>query len=146
MSVSIATILERKGHEVATAPPEASVSDVVATLREHDIGALVVVDPAGAVVGIVSERDVVRRMADVGGDALQLRVADVMTAPVHTCTPASTTDELMQQMTERRIRHLPVCESERLVGIVSIGDVVKWRFEELRDETRQLQNYVAGSY
>ncbi|MFA9446782.1 CBS domain-containing protein [Egicoccus sp. AB-alg6-2] len=146
MGVSIATILDRKGREVATASPATSVSDVVRMLGERDIGALVVVDDAGEVVGIVSERDVVRQMADVGGDVLRLRVEDVMSSPVHTCTPRSTTDELMQDMTERRIRHLPVCEDNRLVGIVSIGDIVKWRFEELRDQTRQLEDYVAGSY
>lgn len=146
MSVSIATILERKGDEVTTASPEESVADVVAALRQHDIGALVVVGPERDVIGIVSERDIVRRMAEVGGEVLRLRVADVMTSPVHTCTRSSTIDQLMQDMTERRIRHLPVCDGPTLVGIVSIGDVVKWRFEELRDQTRQLEDYVAGSY
>ena len=146
MSVSIATILERKGHDVVTASPHDSVADVVASLRERGVGALVVLDPTGAVIGIVSERDVVRRMAEVGGDVLQLQVSDVMTTPVHTCSPLSTTDELMDEMTERRIRHLPVCEADRLVGIVSIGDVVKWRIDELREQTQQLQDYVAGTY
>lgn len=146
MSVSIASILDRKGHEVATVTAHQSVAEVVAALREKDIGALVVVADTGRVVGIVSERDVVRRVATVGGDVLDLRVEDVMTAPVHTCTPAATIDELMEEMTERRIRHLPVCEGERLVGIVSIGDVVKERFEELRTQARQLEDYVAGSY
>lgn len=146
MSVSIASILARKGSEVATMRLQQAVSEVLAALREYDIGALVVVDDAGGVVGIVSERDVVRRMAEIGTDVLDLRVEDVMTAPVHTCTPSSTIDELMEEMTERRIRHLPVCEGEQLVGIVSIGDVVKERFEELRDQTRQLEDYVKGSY
>lgn len=146
MSVSIASILDRKGREVATATPTMSVAEVVAALREREIGALVVVDGAGGVVGIVSERDVVRRIAAVGTDVLDLRVEDVMTSPVHTCTPSSTIDQLMEEMTERRIRHLPVCEGEQLVGIVSIGDVVKERFEELREATRQLEDYVAGSY
>ncbi|MFA9430999.1 CBS domain-containing protein [Egicoccus sp. AB-alg2] len=144
--MSIATILERKGNDVQTARPDDTVADVTAALREYGIGALVVVGADGEVVGIVSERDVVRHLAAVGGQVLTLRVSDVMTSPVHTCTPASTTDELMEQMTERRIRHLPVCDGGRLVGIVSIGDVVKWRFEELRDQTRQLEDYVAGSY
>jgi CBS domain-containing protein len=146
MSVSVATILERKGAEVATVRSEQAVSDVVAALREHGIGALVVVDDTDGCVGIISERDVVRRLAEVGGDVLQLRVADVMTAPVHTCSPEATTDQLMAEMTERRIRHLPVEVDGSLVGIVSIGDVVKWRFEELQDHTRQLEDYVAGSY
>lgn len=146
MSVSIASILDRKGREVKTATPRQTVSDVVAALRERDIGALVVVDDEGHVVGIVSERDVVRRIAQVGTDVLDLHVEDVMTAPVHTCAPSATIDELMEQMTERRIRHLPVCEGDHLVGIVSIGDVVKERFEELRQQTRQLEDYVSGSY
>ncbi|MEX2505174.1 MAG: CBS domain-containing protein [Egicoccus sp.] len=146
MSVSIASILDRKGREVATVTATMSVAEVVAALREREIGALVVVDDAGGVVGIVSERDVVRRIAAVGGDVLDLRVADVMTSPVHTCTPSATIDQLMEEMTERRIRHLPVCEGEQLVGIVSIGDIVKERFEELRAATRQLEDYVAGSY
>lgn len=146
MSVSIASILDRKGREVKTVVPQQSVAEVVEALRERDIGALVVVDDQGGVVGIVSERDVVRRIAQVGADVLDLRVEDVMTAPVHTCTPSATTDELMEEMTERRIRHLPVCEGDHLVGIVSIGDIVKERFEELRDQTRQLEDYVSGSY
>lgn len=146
MSVPIARILDRKGHDVATATPRQTVTEVVAALRERDIGALVVVDDDGRVVGIVSERDVVRRIAQVGGDVLDLHVEDVMTSPVHTCAPSSTTDELMEEMTERRIRHLPVCEDDRLVGIVSIGDVVKERFEELRHQNRQLEDYVSGSY
>ncbi|GGI08480.1 CBS domain-containing protein [Egicoccus halophilus] len=146
MSTTIAAILERKGHEVVTIAPEQTVSEVVAALRERGIGALVVVDGDDGVAGIVSERDVVRHLAEVGGDVLLARVADVMTTPVHTCTPQSTMDELTEQMTERRIRHLPVCEDGRLVGIVSIGDVVKERFEELHDHNRQLESYVAGSY
>lgn len=146
MSVSIASILDRKGRDVTTATPTQTVAEAVAALRERDIGALVVVDDAGQVIGIVSERDVVRRIAQVGTDVLDLQLEDVMTAPVHTCTPSATIDELMEEMTERRIRHLPVCEGDHLVGIVSIGDVVKERFEELREQTRQLEDYVSGSY
>jgi len=146
MGVPITTVLEHKGSQVATVVPNDTVADVVVALREHRIGALVVIDDAGAVIGIVSERDVVRHLAGVGGKVLDLRVSDVMTSPVHACEPSNTTDELMEQMTERRIRHLPVVHDGRLVGIVSIGDVVKWRFEELREEKQHLEDYVAGSY
>jgi CBS domain-containing protein len=144
MSVPISTILDRKGREVATATASTSVGDALAVLAEHDIGALVVVD-GDRVVGMVSERDIVRRLTSAG-TVEGLDVGDVMTAPALTCDPSATVDELMATMTEERIRHLPVVEDERLVGIVSIGDVVKWRIDELRTQTEQLEGYVTGSY
>jgi CBS domain-containing protein len=144
MSVPISTILDRKGRDVATATVSTSVADALAVLAEHDIGALVVTDD-DRVVGMVSERDVVRRLASAG-TVEGLDVAEVMTAPALTCVPSATVDELMATMTEQRIRHLPVVEGERLVGIVSIGDVVKWRIDELRTQTEQLEGYVTGSY
>jgi CBS domain-containing protein len=144
MSVPISTILDRKGREVATVTPSTPVGEALAILAEHDIGALVVID-GDRVVGVVSERDIVRRLASAG-TVEGLDVGDVMTAPALTCDPSATVDELMATMTEQRIRHLPVVEAERLVGIVSIGDVVKWRIDELRTQTEQLEGYVTGSY
>lgn len=142
---SIARILASKGHDVATTGRDAALREVVAALRERRVGALVVAD-GDDVVGIVSERDVVRALAEDGPDALDQRVEQVMTSPVTTCTPASTTDELMALMTDGRFRHLPVVDEGRLVGIVSIGDVVKWRLDELRTQAEALSGYVSGSY
>jgi CBS domain-containing protein len=144
MSVPISTILDRKGRFVATTTAATSLADAVSMLAEHGVGALVVLD-GDEVAGIVSERDVVRRLADASSiDGVD--VGDVMTAPALTCKPSVTVTELMATMTDRRIRHLPVVEAGRLVGIVSIGDVVKWRIDELRTQTEQLENYVTGSY
>jgi CBS domain-containing protein len=144
MSVPISAILDRKGREVATATPSMSIADVVAALAQHDVGALVVLE-ADRVAGVISERDVVRRLAGSGG-VEGVTVEDVMTSPALTCEPSATVDELMATMTEQRIRHLPVVDEGRLVGIVSIGDVVKWRIDELRTQTEQLEGYVTGSY
>lgn len=145
MGTSIARVLASKGHEVATITEEASVADAVAELQRLGIGALVVTE-GEQVVGILSERDVVRALADEGGEVLQRHVGQVMTAPVTTCEPSQTTDELMALMTEGRFRHLPVVADGRLDGVVSIGDVVKWRLDELRTEAEALSGYVAGSY
>ena len=142
---SIARVLSSKGHEVATIGVDATLTDAVALLRERGIGALVVSD-GDRVLGMLTERDVVRHLADGGTAALSLRVEQVMTAPVTTCTSTDTTDQLMAVMTEGRFRHLPVVDDGALVGIVSIGDVVKWRIEELRTEAAALSGYVAGSY
>jgi CBS domain-containing protein len=144
MSVPISTILDRKGRDVATTTASTPVAEAVATLAEHEIGALVVLD-GDRVAGIVSERDVVRRLAHQPGIE-GLQVGEVMTSPALTCEPSVTVDELMATMTEQRIRHLPVVDEGRLVGIVSIGDVVKWRIDELRTQTAQLEDYVRGSY
>jgi CBS domain-containing protein len=144
MSVPISKILDRKGHDVATTTADTSVAEAVATLSRHDVGALVVVD-GDRVAGVVSERDVVRRLASAGGIE-GLEVVEVMTAPALTCAPSATVTDLMTTMTEQRIRHLPVVDGGRLVGIVSIGDVVKWRIDELATQTEQLEGYVTGSY
>jgi CBS domain-containing protein len=144
MSVPIAKILDRKGREVATTTAATSLADAVEALAEHDVGALVVVE-GDRVTGVVSERDVVRRLTQ-GGSIDGLSVGDVMTSPAFTCEPSATVDDLMAAMTDRRIRHLPVVENDRLIGIVSIGDVVKWRIDELATQAEQLEGYVTGSY
>lgn len=134
-------MLRRKGHEVATVAPTATVEQLVATLGEHNIGAAVVTDDE-RLIGIVSERDVVRRLRDRGAELLSAAVAEIMTADVLTCAPGDTVDQLAEIMTERRIRHMPVTEDGRLVGIVSIGDVVKSRISQLETDREQLESYI----
>ncbi|MGH3713405.1 MAG: CBS domain-containing protein [Micromonosporaceae bacterium] len=134
-------MLRHKGSEVASVPPTASVAELVAALSEHNVGALVVVD-GDAVVGIVSERDVVRQLTRKGGDLLSVPVSDIMTTSVFTCTMEDTVDGLGSIMTERRIRHVPVLTEGRLVGIVSIGDVVKTRIDELETDRKHLESYI----
>ncbi len=138
----VSQILGQKGADVATVPTDATVADVLAELREYGIGALVVSDDGRTIAGIISERDVVRGFADNGAAMLETRVADVMTAEVITCEKKTTVDHLMAMMTERRIRHVPVVEDGVLVGIISIGDVVKSRVRELETETEQLADYI----
>jgi CBS domain-containing protein len=120
------------------------VRELVALLREHNIGAVVVSAGSSAVAGIVSERDVVRRLAD-GPDVLDALVRDIMTERVLSAEPTETVDHLMKLMTDHRIRHVPVVVGGDLHGIVSIGDVVKSRMNELQFERDQLESYVAGS-
>ena len=137
-------VLRRKGDLVVTISPDESVSTLLDALAEHKVGALVVVTSGGAVEGIVSERDVVRHLQARGASVLEEQVSTIMTSPVHTAAPETTLDELMVLMTEQRIRHVPVVVDERLTGIVSIGDVVKHRIEELQSERDQLTAYITG--
>ena len=140
-------ILYGKGHDVATIEPAASVAEAVAALREHNVGALVVVDDQSHIAGILSERDVVRALADdpvTQATILERPVSDLMTTDVTTCGSRSSVDELMRLMTDRRIRHIPVVDDGALNGIVSIGDVVKTRIGELEDEAGTLHNYLSS--
>jgi len=137
-------ILRHKGTSVATIGPDATVAELLSTLSEQRVGALVVSSDGARVEGIVSERDVVRRLHESGADLLSAPIAAIMTAEVHTCSPEDSIDALMRMMTERRIRHIPVVVADRLTGIVSIGDVVKFRIDELEAERKQLQDYIAG--
>ncbi len=136
-------LLSSKGNDVVTVASGASVAAVVATLAEHRVGALVVSDDGTTVDGIVSERDVVRALAEHGGDLLGHEVATIMTREVVTCDLATTVDELSSSMTRRRIRHMPVVVDGRLAGIVSIGDVVKDRMRELEAEAQTLHEYIS---
>jgi len=129
--------------EVVTIAPSASVRELITALAEHNIGALVVSVDGVEVNGIVSERDVVRRLAD-GTEVLDADVASIMTADVHVCEPGDDLDDLMRLMTHERVRHVPVVEGARLRGLVSIGDAVKARIGELEFERDQLNQYVAG--
>jgi CBS domain-containing protein len=140
-TMRIADVLRTKGAAVATITPETSVSGLLNELALHNIGAMVVVSAEG-VVGIVSERDVVRNLHQHGGDLLRLPVSEIMTTMVATCTPSDTVDHLSVLMTTKRVRHIPVVENNRLVGIVSIGDIVKQRMEELENEQQALQDYI----
>jgi len=137
----IADVLRSKGTEVATISPTATVSELLAELSENNIGAMVVLADDG-IVGIVSERDIVRRLHERGSAALRAPVSEIMTTVVATCTPDETVDHLTVLMTERRIRHVPVVSNGRLAGIVSIGDVVKSRMDELEHAQEQLQAYI----
>jgi CBS domain-containing protein len=145
MSV-VSVILGRKGADVVTIGRDTSVTDALKVLADHNIGALVVSDRAGEISGIISERDIVRRLAGLGSATLDLTVAEVMTTNVRTCTLDATADEVMQVMTTQRARHLPVLDDEgRLAGIVSIGDVVKSRIDDLETQARSMQDYITGS-
>ena len=137
----IADILRSKGPLVATVTETTTVAALLADLAVHDIGSLVVIDADG-VVGIVSERDVVRKLHEHGPDLLRRPVAEVMSAVVVSCGPDDRVDDLAVLMTNNRVRHVPVLISGRLAGIVSIGDVVKNRMEEMVAERQQLRAYI----
>ena len=140
----VSQILRTKGDTVFTIGPTETISAVAALLHSRRVGALVVLD-AERVVGIVSERDIVRAMAEVGAAALGQAVSGVMTRDVQFAQPGETVDSLLSRMTDRRIRHLPVCQKERLVGIVSIGDLVKSKISEVEAEADGLKAYIAAS-
>lgn len=138
----ISDVLRVKGSDVATIAPTATVADLLAALAERNIGAMVVVHDK-QLVGIVSERDVVRCAHERGAEVFSTAVADIMTTDVATCAPDETVDHLTVLMTERRIRHVPVLQRGQLYGIVSIGDVVKSRMDELEHQQSQLEAYIA---
>jgi CBS domain-containing protein len=143
--VNVQSIIGRKGSEVTTITQTASLHDAVRTLGERGIGALVVSGDGRAIEGVVSERDIVRAMTMLGADALDRSVGSVMSTDVVTCAPGDGVDRLMELMTERRIRHLPVVDERgHMIGIVSIGDVVKARLSELEHENHALAEYIAG--
>ena len=138
----IVTLLRSKGDAVVTVPPNATVRELLGTLAEHRIGAVVVLSGAG-IAGIVSERDVVRHLHVAGAEVLDSSVGSIMTTEVVTCRRETPVDELMTTMTERRIRHVPVVDEHgAIVGIVSIGDLVKARMSELEGERDDLIGYI----
>lgn len=140
--MTVKQILEQKGREVETIGPDALLSDAAAILSQKRIGALVVLGDNRRVAGILSERDIVRVVGRDGGPALSQRVAQVMTTKVVTAREDMTVDQLMDLMTRGRFRHLPVCEDERLVGVISIGDVVKRRIEDVEREADDMRAYI----
>jgi CBS domain-containing protein len=143
--MTVGVILEKKGTDVATVMPDQSVLEVSQKLAELKIGAIVVTSEPGVVAGIVSERDIVRVIAEKGAATLNLPVCDVMTEKVVTCEPGETINDLMEKMTAGRFRHVPVVKDGKLVGIVSIGDVVKMRIQEIETEAGALKSYIASA-
>lgn len=142
--MKISSILSTKGNFVATVGPDTTVTELLAVLAEHRIGAVVVLDDAGAVAGIVSERDIARALDSRGPAALDEPTGTIMTELVVTCDPEASTGDLMGVMTEKRVRHIPVMQDDELVGIVSIGDIVKARLAELETERDALQAYISS--
>lgn len=139
-------ILNRKGRDVTSLPPDANLSDATILLAAKHIGAVVVTDPAGGIGGILSERDVVRALATESIRALALPVANYMTRVVATCLEGDSVEDLMEMMTQGRFRHVPVQDAEgRLCGIISIGDVVKTLIEETTREASNLRQYIAAA-
>jgi CBS domain-containing protein len=140
----IRDVLRRKGDFVVTVPPDTPVSELLAKLAEHNVGALVISSDGRTVDGIVSERDVVRAMPARGAAALDEPVSAIMTVDVAVVAPSDTVEGLMRLMTEHRIRHVPVVSDGRLVGIISIGDVVKTRMDQLEVERESLIGYISS--
>ncbi len=141
----ISEILRRKGSDVATTSPDDTIRSVVATLAEKRVGALVVSSDGEHIEGILSERDIVRGLAGDAEELMERTARELMTVNVVTCTPASRIDQLMNDMTQGRFRHVPVLDDEgTLVGIVSIGDIVNAKLDELETERQQLTDYISG--
>ena len=140
--MTVKAILSRKGGDVVTADPAATLGEAVRILSARRIGAVVVTGADRRIVGILSERDVVRVLGEKGASALDSPISEVMTRKVTTCGMGDTVAELMERMTEGKFRHVPVVEDGRLAGIVSIGDVVKWRVHEIEDESDALRDYI----
>jgi signal-transduction protein with cAMP-binding, CBS, and nucleotidyltransferase domain len=138
----VTEVLRRKGGSVVTIGPDRSVRELLGLLDEHGIGAVVVSGDGVSVDGIVSERDVVRRLHADGDGVLDAAVSSIMTVEVESCGPQDQLDELMAVMTDSRVRHLPVLEDGRMIGIVSIGDVVKHRIAEIQAERDHLTAYI----
>ena len=141
--MNIAQILKAKGRAVATVRPDAPLSEIIDRLAQKRIGAIVVVGDNGEVVGIISERDIIRRLAEQGEAALKESVSLAMTSSVVSCQSTSTIDEIMETMTQGRFRHVPVIEDGALVGIVSIGDIVKNHIAEVEMEVTAMRGYFA---
>jgi CBS domain-containing protein len=142
--MNVETILRNKGDWVATIRPDATIAEAVETLNRERIGALVVSADGNSVDGMLSERDIVTALDDYGEALLSCLVDQIMTRNVITCVPADTVQELMAEMTNRRFRHIPVVREGRLRGIVSIGDLVKNRLDEVEFEANSLRSFIAG--
>ncbi len=143
--MTVAAILKHKGYQVTTVGPTVPISEVAEILATHRIGAVLVMDRAEQLLGIVSERDIVRSLAANGARTLEMTAGQLMTRALHTATPTITVEQAMQMMTEGRFRHLPVVDDDRVVGLISIGDVVKARIMQQAHEVDSLRAYVAGA-
>jgi len=144
--MQVSVLLQHKGSEVVTVVPETLVSAVAQKLAECRIGAVVVSRDGATIDGVLSERDIVLAIADRGPSALREPASSIMTESVFTCEPDTTVDQLMEMMTDKRVRHVPVLVSGSLAGIVSIGDVVKDRISTLQSENDSLQSYISHPY
>jgi len=138
----VRNVLERKGHEVISVSPENSLQETARVLRENKIGAVLACEEGGRMCGVISERDLVIAIAKHGASVLESKVADFMTQGVYTCHFNDDMKTVMEQMTTRRVRHLPVVDDEKIVGIISIGDVVKQRMAETEAEAEALMSYI----
>ncbi len=140
--MTVASILRTKGEDILSVTPDLTISDAAALLAEKKIGAVVVTDSGGSLCGILSERDIVRGLATRGPAVLTQAVETLMTTSVTTCTRSDGIDDVMLLMTQGRFRHLPVIEGQKLVGVISIGDVVKNRIAELEHEASAMREYI----
>ena len=142
--MKVANILEHKGGAVYAVKMGDTVADAVSVLNEHNIGAVIVTDNDGVIAGILSERDVVRKLGARGASVMSMTVSECMTPSPYTCSPHSTVNELMEEMTQKRIRHLPVMNAGAVIGVVSIGDVVKRKILLAEQEAKALKEYIAA--
>jgi CBS domain-containing protein len=140
--MTVKAILSSKGRNVVAIEPTATLESALAKLTRHNVGALVVLGPEQRLIGILSERDVVRVLAQEGASVLNKPLAQAMTRKVSTCTEADKVSAIMEQMTNGKFRHVPVLEGDRLVGIISIGDVVKHRLHEMEREQEAMRDYI----
>ena len=145
MNTPISALLERKGSDVYSVPPTLTIYDAVAEMNRHRIGSIVIIEN-DRLVGIFTERDVLRRVVGDGMDPKSSRVSDVMTTDLITISPETTVDETMNIFTDKRCRHLPVISDNRLVGLISIGDISRWVAESHQAEAEHLKNYIAGGF
>ncbi len=142
--IKIEQVLNDKGHEVATLISTKSLAEAAEVLDKKRIGAVVILTAGGEICGVLSERDIVRQVARGGGEALNMPVSDAMTRAVITAEPQETLEEGLTRMTDRRIRHLPIVRDGQLSGLVSIGDLVKWKIAETEAEAEAMKNYIAS--
>jgi CBS domain-containing protein len=138
----VKNILSVKGGNVVSIEPAATLEIAVRTLAQHKIGALLVLGPDRRIIGILSERDIVRVLSEQGASALTQPLAQVMTRKVFTCSPSETIGVIMERMTAGKFRHVPVIDQDQVVGVVSIGDVVKYRLQEMEHESAALRDYI----
>lgn len=141
---TVGTILKEKGGEVISIAPDASIGEASTMMRDRKIGAILVRNADNDMVGILSERDIVRQLADTPGQTLAKSVADLMTTDLQTCITTERLDEILQRMTDGRFRHMPVVEAGALLGMISIGDVVKYRLLELEYEALKMKQMIVG--
>lgn len=142
--MKVENILQSKGVDVFSVRPDDKIKQAVSVLNDKNIGAVIVKDASQNVVGILSERDIVRHMGVRGADALSMDVSECMTPDPITCGPEATVDEVMGLMTQRRIRHMPIVDGNGLIGVISIGDVVKRKINEAEQEAAALRDYISS--